>query len=150
MPQPRAPSGCSGPGLAFQPNKRTKALWLLLRVCLRSSLRREPGRFAGRPPWRSQRRIPIPARIAPRGGERACRRCEYCRECCRGCFLPPQEESDSGNMSGRLTSPGMGTLPHQHCACLHGLPDGYFPTQHLLTQQRRNTQLAAFLRTFLR
>src|SRR5208282_4293970 len=50
---------------------------------------------------------------------------------------PPQEKSDSGNLSGRLTLPGLGNLPHP--TCLIG---------HSLRNQRRNTRLAAFLRTF--
>ena len=88
---------------------------LLLRVCLRSTLRRESRRFAGRSlrfskqeALKSQRRIVDSGPHSPSkvGNARTADASTASNVPC-----PPQEESRSGNLSGRLTSPGLKTLP---------------------------------------
>lgn len=61
---------------------------------------------------RSQLRFPLPARIALQGGERAGTDANV--------PCPPQEESDSGNLSGRPNSPGPGNHPSK--LSIPGLP----------------------------
>jgi hypothetical protein len=76
--------------------ERTKALLLLLRVCLRSNLRRKPGRWPGVSPHVAEKAnsvSPVPARIALRGGERA--------GADAICPCPSQEKRHFGDLFGR-------------------------------------------------
>ncbi len=63
-------------------------------------LQTKTGTVAGRSPRRGQLRFAVPARIALQGGERA--------GSVAICPCPPQEESDSGDLPGRMTAPGPG------------------------------------------
>jgi len=82
---------------------------LLLRVCLRSNLRRDPRRWPGVFPLfsgQSQLRFAVPARIALQGGERAGSVANHLstpatKTCRRGPGCPLQDESHSGSLSGR-------------------------------------------------
>jgi hypothetical protein len=94
---------------------------VLLRVCLRSNLRREPGRWPGVFPHlagKANSVSPVPARIALRGGERAgavaiCLSTPATKTCRRGPRLPLQEKSDSGSLSGQPTAPDLGNQRRQ-------------------------------------
>ena len=106
---------------------------VLLRVCLRSNLRREPGRWPGVSPrlaGKASSVSPIPARIALQGGERAGADAIY--------PCPSQEKSDSGDLSGRPTAPGP------------GISSGNFSLTGLsLRLRRQDTRTETFLRNLL-
>jgi len=79
---------------------------MLLRVCLRYHLRREPGRWPGvypMIPGKANSVSPIPARIALQGGERA--------DSDAICPCPPQEESDLQDLYGRQNAPDLEKQP---------------------------------------
>ncbi len=106
---------------------------VLLRVCLRSNLRREPGRWLGVSPrlaGKANSVSPIPARIALQGGERAGADAIYPR--------PSQEKSNSWDLFGRPTAPGT------------GISSGNFSLTGLsLPLFRQDTRAEAFLRNLL-
>ena len=88
----------------LQSRTHAETLKLLLRVCLRSNLRREPGRWPGvSPQFLRVKPAPfrrVPAHIALQGGERA--------GADAICPCPSQERAINRDMSGRLTAPGLG------------------------------------------
>ena len=106
---------------------------VLLRVCLRSNLRREPGRWPGVSPrlaGKASSVSPIPARIALQGGERAGADAIY--------PCPSQEKSNSWDLLGRQTAPGT------------GISSGNFSLTGLSLPLRcQDTRTEAFLRNLL-
>ena len=106
---------------------------VLLRVCLRSNLRREPGRWLGVSPrfaGKASSVSPIPARIALQGGERAGADAIY--------PCPSQEKSNSWDLLGRQTAPGT------------GISSGNFSLTGLSLPLRcQDTRTEAFLRNLL-
>jgi hypothetical protein len=139
------PSGRSGLGPAFLPApKRTEAL--VLRVCPRSHLRRETGRWPrvlpSIPKGKAGSVSPLPARIALQGGETRGRRCDSVSQPQRrknpapeapGC--PPQESSNSGTCLAGPTAPGPRAQPS--LAAGSGLP---------LRSRTQTARTEAFLR----
>jgi hypothetical protein len=125
---------------------RARKPYLLLRVCLRSKLRREPGRWSRVFPQlhrKSQLRFAGSGPHSPPRWRTRGRRCDL--------SLPLQEKSVSGDLSGRPTSPDHGDRVRQMLPGwpIHTLPSSRHTDRGALAQLSNNSKKSGWGQRFL-